>query len=269
MSTQITDGQSSSRASRRAGAPTGFGPTGERLPVPTRQRRPLLAILAVVLILGGAAIAATLVLTSGQKQNYLLIKRDVAVGQTLTIDDFDSQPLAATTSAAFTPVPIEDFPTRVRGTKALVALSKGTLLTEGTFGGGISPPAGLTDVALVAPVGAVPRDLAPGDIVKVLYTPRTSQGSDSGGGGGGIAANASPVPGKPLPRGLTLVGAARVVAVDGGQGQGANVIVGVQVRNEELKDAPNSGLPVLAAASAGNAISIIRLDPTSTYDKGD
>ncbi|HEX6755624.1 MAG TPA: hypothetical protein VF109_06730 [Mycobacteriales bacterium] len=258
-----------SRAARRASTPGGFVPTGDRLPVPTRQRRPMLAVLAIVLILGGAAIAATLVLTSGQKQQYVLINRNIQIGETLHSGDFLSQPLAATNSTEFSPVLATDFKTQVEGTKALVPLYKGTLLTRGTFGPAVSPPVGLTDVALVVPEGAAPVDLAPGDVVKVLYTPRSTQGdSSSGGNGGGIAANVTPVPGKPLPRGLTLIKSARVVSVrDNAASQGSRII-GIQVTNEELADSPNAGLPAVAAASAGNAISVIRLDPTTSYPTG-
>lgn len=263
MTTQTTDGQPTGRAARRAGTPgVAFPPAGDRLPVPTRQRRPALAALAVVLILGGAALAATLVLTSGQKQQYLLVNRDVAIGQTLTRDDFLQQPLSATNSAVFAPVPVADFATRVNGKKALFRLTKGSLLAEGTFGEAVTPPRGLTDVSLAVPEGQFPPDLVAGDIVKVLYTPRSSQG-DSGGGGAAPTAAGQ----KPLPRGLTLVSAAYVTSVQANSsGQGR--IIAVQVRNEELAESPNDGLPALAASNAVNAITVVRLDPTIDYDKG-
>lgn len=268
MTTHTTDGSSSTRASRRSGAGGGgsgptapFGPPGDRLPVPARQRRPALAALAVVLILGGAALAATLVLTSGQKQQYLLINRDIAVGQTLVANDFLQQPLSATNSSVFAPVPVADFGTRVRGTKALVALRKGALLTEGTFGAGISPPKDLTDVSASVPDGGYPAGIAPGDIVKVIYTPRNTSES------GGAAAPAPSGAPRGLVRGATLIGSAYVASVvDSPSGQGK--IIGLQVRNEELADSPLDGLPVLAWTNAVNSVTVVRLDPTSSYDKG-
>ncbi|HEX6754707.1 MAG TPA: hypothetical protein VF109_02060 [Mycobacteriales bacterium] len=250
------------RAARRAGGPGGSGPftTGDRLPVPTRQRRPMLAVLAVVLILGGAAIAATLVLTSGQKQQYLLINRDVAIGQTLTAEDFLQQPLAATNSAVFAPVPVSDFATRVRGTKALVPLRKGALLTEGTFGPAVTPPKGLTDVSVSVPEGGYPVGLAAGDVVKVIYTPRNT--SD----GGGSVPTAAP---RGLIRGATLIGSAYVTVVqDNTAGQGGK-IVALEVRNEDLELPRQAGLPALAWTNAVNSVTVVRLDPTVTYDKGD
>lgn len=264
MTTQTTDGQPMTRAARRAGGPGGSGPftTGDRLPVPTRQRRPMLAVLAVVLILGGAAIAATLVLTSGQKQQYLLINRDIAIGQTLTAEDFLQQPLAATNSAVFAPVPVSDFATRVRGTKALVPLRKGALLTEGMFGPAVTPPKGLTDVSVSVPEGGYPVGLAAGDVVKVIYTPRNTTDS----GGGGSVATAAP---RGLTRGATLIGSAYVTVVqDNTAGQGGK-IVALEVRNEDLDVQRQAGLPTLAWTNALNSVTVVRLDPTVTYDKGD
>lgn len=258
MSTQITDGPLTTRASRRA---AGSGPSlpADRLPVPTRQRRPALAALAVVLILGGAALAATLVLTSGQKQEYLLVNRDVALGQTLTRDDFRLQPLSAADSTVFAPVPVADFYGRVEGKKALVALKKGSLLSEGTFGAAITPAAGLGQLSLIVPEGQYPAGLAPGDVVKVLHTPRAASANTGSG-----AKDEQ----KLVPRGATLVAAAYVTSVES-SGSGQNgVVVGIEVRNLELAQSPNAGMPAVAAANALNAITIVRLDPTHDYEKG-
>jgi hypothetical protein len=220
-------------------------------------------VLAVVLILGGAAIAATLVLTSGQKQQYLLINRDIAIGRTLTAEDFLQQPLAATNSSVFAPVPVADFATRVRGTKALVPLRKGALLTEGMFGPAVTPPKGLTDVSLAVPEGGYPVELAAGDIVKVVYTPRNT--AESSGSGGSVS-TAAP---RGLSRGATLVRSAYVTAVqDNTAGQGGKII-GLEVRDEDLDLQRHSGLPTLVWTNAVNSVTVVRLDPTVTYDKGD
>lgn len=258
MSTQTTDGQLSTRASRRA---AGQGPSvpADRLPVPTRQRRPALAALAVVLILGGAALAATLVLTSGQKKEYLLVNRDVALGQQLTREDFLQQPLSATDSAVFAPVPVSDFYGRVEGKRALIAMKKGSLLAEGTFGEKLTPAKGLGQVSLNVPEGQYPAGLAPGDVIKVLHTPRSTSGSNAADAKNGE---------KTVPRGATLVAAAYVTSVEPGTSGQNGVVVGIEVQNVELAQSPNAGLPAVAAANALNAISIVRLDPTHDYEKG-
>lgn len=257
--TTTTDGMPSTRASRRA-APNASVLGGDRLPVPTRQRRPLLALLAVVLILGGAALAATLVLSSGQKEEYLLVNRDIALGQTLTRDDFLQQPLAATNSSVFAPVSVADFYSRVQGKKALIAMKRGALLAEGTFGEAVTPAVGLGQLSLNVPEGQYPADLAAGDVIKVLHTPRASSGT-----GGNAATNGQ----KEVPRGATLVEAAYVTRVETSSAGQNGVVIGIEVRNVELVRSPNAGLPAVAAANALNAISVIKLDPGHAYDDGD
>ena len=256
--TTTTDGQLSTRAARRSAGQTSL--SGDRLPVPPRQRRPMLALLALVLILGGAAIAATLVLTSGQKQEYLLVNRDIALGQTLTRDDFLQQPLAATSSSVFAPVPVADFYSRVEGRTALIAMKKGSLLAEGSFGEAITPAKGLGQISLNVPEGQYPGGLAAGDVVKVLHTPRAAGGTNSGGAAAGGE--------KMVPRGATLVEAAYVTSVQESSAGQNGLVVGIEVRNVELAESPNAGLPAVAAANALGAISIVRLDPTHEYEKG-
>jgi hypothetical protein len=257
MTTQTTDGQLSTRAARRAAGHAGpVPPVGDRLPVPPRQRRPALAALAVVLILGGAALAATLVLTSGQKQEYLLINKDIAIGEVLTPQHFLQQPLSSTRSSIFAPVPVSDFYGRVNGKRALVELRKGALLTEGTFGDRVTPAKGLTQLSLNIPEGQYPPGLQAGDIVKVLHTPRASSNNTNQGE-------------KLVPRGATLVAAAYVTSVVRSTSGQNGVVVGIEVKDVELAQSPNSGLPAVAAANALNAISVVRLDPTHEYDQGD
>jgi hypothetical protein len=264
MTTQTTDGQLSTRAARRS-AGQGSALPADRLPVPTRQRRPMLALLALVLILGGAALAATLVLTSGQKQEYLLVNRDIALGQTLSREDFLQQPLAATDSQVFAPVPVADFYGRVDGKKALIAMKKGSLLAEGSFGDMVTPAKGLVQISLNVPEGQYPATLGAGDVVKVLYTPRNSNTSgSSGSGSAGSAAD-----GKTVPRAPTLITSAYVTSVERSAGGQNAVVVGIEVRNEELARAPGDGLPAVAAANALGAITVARLDPGHEYDKGD
>lgn len=257
MTTQTTDGPLSTRASRRA-AGLSTGVPADRLPVPTRQRRPMLALLAVVLILGGAALAATLVLTSGQKQEYLLINRDVALGEVLGREDFLQQPLAATNSGVFAPVPVTDFYSRVNGKKALTPLKKGSLLAEGMFGDALTPAVGVGQISLNLPEGQYPPGLAAGDVIKVLHTPRA-----------GANGNAAPAAGeKAIPRGATLVPAAYVTSVSPGSTGQNGVVIGIDIQNAELKESPNAGLPAVAAANAINAITVVKLDPGHDYYKG-
>ncbi|MFL6131058.1 MAG: SAF domain-containing protein [Mycobacteriales bacterium] len=258
MTTTQTSDRLSTRAARRASGHGGqLPPIGDRLPVPPRRRRPALAALAVVLILGGAALAATLVLSSGQKQEYLLVNRDIAIGDVLSPEDFRQQPLSATRSPVFAPVPVADFYGRVNGKRALVEMRKGSLLTQGTFGDRVTPAKGLSQLSLNVPEGQYPAGLQAGDVVKVLHTPRANTGSTAVDQGG-----------KLVPRGATLVAAAYVTSVVRSSSGQNGVVVGIEVKNLELVESPDRGLPAAAAANALNAISVVRLDPTHEYDQG-
>jgi hypothetical protein len=150
MTTQTTDGLS--RAARRAAGPGGGptpggpgGPTGDRLPVPTRQRRPALAALAVVLILGGAALSGYLVLSSGQKQSVLVLAQDVPYGHEFAASDFREAQLSYSSDL-----------------EPILTSQLGDLVGK---------------AGVVAPDGQYPVEgVSPGDTVKVLYTPRSSGG---------------------------------------------------------------------------------------------
>jgi hypothetical protein len=197
------------------------------------------------------------VLTSGKKQEYLLINQNIALGQTLTRDDFRQQALAATNSSVFAPVPVADFASRVEGKKALVDLKKGSLLSEGTFGPALTPAVGLGQMSLTVPEGRYPAGLAAGDVIKILYTPAAN------------ASNGSATAGeKPLPRGTTLVDAAYVTNVASSSTGQNSVVVGIDIKNIDLAQSPNAGMPATAAANAANAITVVRLDPGHEYDKG-
>src|ERR671915_2342757 len=59
--------------------------TGQRLPVPPRERKPALAALAVLLILGGALTSAYLVMASGQRVSAIRVAQPVAAGQRIPL----------------------------------------------------------------------------------------------------------------------------------------------------------------------------------------
>jgi hypothetical protein len=264
MTTQTTDGQTSTRASRRAGqAPGGFpappGPTGDRLPVPTRQRRPGLAALAVLLILGGSALSGFLVFTSGQKKDVLVLARDVAYGHQFTNDDFREAQVAF--SSDLQPVLVSQLPELVsNGYRARQALSAGSVLTFGMITTEVEVPAGdYLQAGIVAEDGHYPVEgLSPGDTVKVLYTPRSSEGANAGG-----------IKGIPLNPGTTLVKKAYVKDVqriEGGDDTG--VWITLLMENTELTKGQTEGLPILQAANAIRALSVQKFPESATSETG-
>ncbi|GAA2031312.1 SAF domain-containing protein [Pseudokineococcus marinus] len=76
------------RSAREAGP-------GERLPAPPRERRPALAALAVLLVVGGAAVAGLAALRADDRQAVLVAGRDIPVGTLITRDDLVEQQVSA------------------------------------------------------------------------------------------------------------------------------------------------------------------------------
>lgn len=98
----------------------------QRLPAPPRERKPALAALAVLLILGGALASAYLVIASGQRVSAITIAQPVAAGQPI--------PMSALREAQVGDTGIEfvRWSERVKVTEAYAAvqLVPGTLLTN-------------------------------------------------------------------------------------------------------------------------------------------
>lgn len=67
--------------------------SGDR-PTPPHRRRPALAALAVILIVGGAAIAGLLAMRLDSRTPVLVLNQDVAVGTKITSSMFTSSDVA-------------------------------------------------------------------------------------------------------------------------------------------------------------------------------
>jgi hypothetical protein len=77
----------------RSSATTKAG--GERLPTPPRERKPALAALAVLLIVGGAAIAGLLAMRMDERVPVVVAARDIPVGTELTAELLTTTPVAS------------------------------------------------------------------------------------------------------------------------------------------------------------------------------
>jgi hypothetical protein len=224
------------------------GPGHDRLPVPTRQRRPALAALALVLVLGGAALSGFLVLNSGEKQSVVVVKREMRPGQTFTAADIEEGQVAANSPSGIRPVLWEQASQLVGGEyKARVLIAPGTILTRDMLPGPNPPGENCASTGLNLPEGTYPAEgLRAGDVVRVFYVP--------GAGGGG---NTAPVPDSPLKglrAGSTLMEEAyvREVRTAGSGGQGgivASVIVGTG----------GDKLAQVNVANAAKAVSVVLL----------
>lgn len=134
-------------------------------PTPPRRRRPAYALLGVLLIVGGAALAGLLALRMDSRDPVLVLSADVPAGTKITTEML-GQTNVATDSGLVVPV---DSLTEVVGTYAKIPLSQGQLLdttmlvTQNPLEGGT-----VAEVGVPLVEGRVPDDLDSGDLVRVV-----------------------------------------------------------------------------------------------------
>ncbi|GAB2686079.1 SAF domain-containing protein [Thalassiella azotivora] len=191
------EGQWTPRGARPAG-PAG-PPAGERLPAPPRERRPALAALAVLLVVGGAATAGLLAVRADDRVPVLVASRDIPAGQEITRADL------ATVSVAPGDVDLlpADVAGQVVGRFSAGRIPQGRLLdaqmltTDGLY----APGQAAVGVKLL-PGRAPAQGLQPGDVVQVVrvvdgtgeeVVPRATVAhvAEPGSEGGGLSTSAT------------------------------------------------------------------------------
>ncbi|GIH45188.1 hypothetical protein ACIBK1_20795 [Microbispora rosea] len=166
--------EKTSQDGRAPARPGLSGPAARKLPVPPRERKPALAALAVLLILGGALATTLLVMRSGDRVSAVQITQQVGAGQLI--------PLSAMREVQIADTGVDYVPWRFREqvatTYARVTLLPGTLLTEPMTAkttDQVGP--GKAKVGLSLKAGQMPADLKWSDIVQVIYVPAAGRGS--------------------------------------------------------------------------------------------
>jgi hypothetical protein len=158
--------------------------TGHRIPVPPRERKPAMAALAVLLIVGGALVSAYLVTVSGQRVPVIRIARPVAAGQRVPLAALEETRISAT--GGLDTIPWKDRG-RVAQTYATVNLVPGALLTNGMIGTDAAIAKGTVVVGLALKPGQLPAGgLRPGDRV-ALYAVAGENGQNGGTAGAVLA----------------------------------------------------------------------------------
>lgn len=164
-------------SAERPGSPTALsGPASRKLPVPPRERKPALAALALLLILGGALATTLLVLRSGDRVSAIGIGRQIGAGQPM-LQEAMREVQIADTGIGY--VAWADR-ARVAENFARVTLLPGTLLTPDMVVSSsreLGPGKAIVGLSLKA--GQMPPTLTEGDRVQVIYVP---------GRGGGVTA---------------------------------------------------------------------------------
>ncbi|WP_214106730.1 hypothetical protein [Acrocarpospora catenulata] len=163
------------------------GPASRKLPVPPRERKPALAALAVLLIVGGALATTLLVMRSGDRVSAVRIVQQVGAGQQIPASAMQEVQIAET-GIDYVAWQFRD---RVLKTYAAVTLLPGTLLTERmvtTESEQLGP--GKAQVGLALKSGQYPVGLTAGDVVQVIYVPSVGRGSANASPQRVLAANA-------------------------------------------------------------------------------
>lgn len=211
-------------------ATTSAAPGRGRLPAPVRDRRPALAALALLLILGGALTSALLAYRSGERVDVLVAARDISVGDEISRADFATARVAADGAAVVEAAAVGNFV----GTRATTDVPAGTLVNRTMFLTGSLIPDGAAVLGVVlAPTQRPAEPIQAGDVVRVYRVP-----SDSSTGGVGNE----------------LARAVRVErAVDtGGGGLSLSLLV------------PPDLAPAIVAAASSNSVAVARLAPSTT-----
>lgn len=161
-------------------------PSGRRLPSAPRERKPALAALAVILILGGALGAGFLVLQSGKRVAAIEISQQIGVGQQIPLSAMQEVQIASGTGLSYVPW---NEASQVTKFYAASVIPPGTLLTSAMVGQAGNLASGMDVLGLSLKDGQIPAGLQVGDhvdIYQVSDAPETCPGSS----GSTLAANA-------------------------------------------------------------------------------
>jgi len=198
-----------------------------RSPLPTRQRRPGLAAVGLIVVLGMGAVFGWLYTTAGEKTPVVVMAREVPVGQVIERADLSTVDVAgAVTAIAGTNL------SSAVGQRAAVGLIPGTLLQRGMLTSADPIPAGQVQVGVALKAGQLPADgVSAGDKVAAIRL-------------GGTAAGAQPT--NAPAAAAVLADAATVYSVRADPTQTGGSLVTLVVT-------PEQGLAIAEASSTGNA----------------
>jgi hypothetical protein len=154
----------SSRATRNNGT-GGARPSGDRLPRPPGRRRPGLAVIAVLLIVLGAAIAGLLALRIDERVPVLVARNPIGIGQQITTADLS---IARMATEGVKVIPA-DQASQVIGRFASQTIPAGRLIDTGMLNTSGLLTDGQAAVGVALAAGRYPAGgLETGDVVQVV-----------------------------------------------------------------------------------------------------
>jgi hypothetical protein len=214
------------------------------MPSAPRERKPALAALAVLLILGGALVAGFLVLQSAKRVAAIEISQQIGVGQKIPLSAMQEIQIASGTGLSYVPW---NEASQVANYYAASVIPPGTLLTSAMVGQASNLASGKAVLGLSLKDGQLPAGLQVGDhvdIYQVSDAPETCPGTS----GSTLAANAIVLAvTRPVTQSSSAVADVRVAInpADGGAVacNSSNGIVGIAI------------LPILGRGSSAPAAS--------------
>lgn len=226
-------------AQEQGGWPEPTAPAGRRLPSAPRERKPALAALALLLIIGGALGAGFLVLQSGKRVAAIAIIRQVGAGQRIPLTSMQQVQVASDTGVSV--VPWADA-SQVARYYAVTTIPSGTLLSGNMVVPGSAVTNGKDVLGLALKDGQWPGNLAVGDHVAIYSV------------GGGNTTGGCPQSAEQL-----LAGNASVLFVSSGGGNGSLVGAAASGATDvTVAVSPASAAAVACNAAAGNvAIAVL------------
>jgi len=243
MSTTSTGETTADRQRLRAARGTGAkGTAANRLPSPPRQRRPAMAAMAVLLIVGGALIAGLLAIRMDSRIEVLAAKGDIAPGTLLTTANLRSVPVAYDDLNL---IPADQASEYAIGKYSTGFIDDGTLIDGAMIN--TETPVG-EDRAIVSvvltPALAPEKELAPGDLVEVVRASGSSTAGESA---------------ERLTQGLVIsINRPTKDDLGGGAAGSANLLVPATAAADVI-DASSANLAGLALISRGNSTDDVTL----------
>jgi hypothetical protein len=161
-------------------------PGGRRLPSAPRERKPALAALAVLLILGCALATGLLVIQSGKRVAAIEVTQEVGEGQRMPLSAMTEVQIASDSGLSYVPW---DQAAQVARYYAASSIPAGTLLTNAMVASSSTSTKGKAVMGLALKDGQLPRDLEVGQHVDIYEVSDASE-SCPGSPGSTLAANA-------------------------------------------------------------------------------
>jgi hypothetical protein len=147
-------------------------PSARKLPGAPRERKPALAALAVVLILGGALAVGYLMLQSGKRAEAIQITREIGQGQQIPLSAMQEVQVPANSGLHYVPW---SQASQVAQTFAATAIPPGTLLTSNMAVRTNTMTNGKTVMGLALKDGQLPSGLTVGDRINIYEVSDASE----------------------------------------------------------------------------------------------